>query len=178
MKQLNFESVEFCGFEEMEPLVFSPNVEKYTIYRKAGQSLSFCAKLNRAPAPKKEDGDLNYQPYPGFTHQLCVAGVIGKSSWSPGCWNVITVCSGVSEVRISCDRLKAGRPEGEKTFSISLTVHTTPMTEEERLLCTHPSTYTSEGEFWGGCSGTCTVEIFTSCTECGATISRHIESRD
>lgn len=178
MKPLNFKSVEFYGFDTMEPSVFDINVNKYTIHRKAGSNFCFRAELNRAPKPKTEEDGWNHVPYPGFSQELYVSGNVYKSFWSPGEWAAIDAGPGVTEVCISCVLGKRARLEGENTFCISLTVHTEPLAEEERKVCTHPSTRTTEGEFWGGGSGSCTVEMITSCTVCGATTSTTYDHRD
>ncbi len=178
MKPLNFKSVEFDGFDTMEPPAFDVNVNNYTIHRKAASIFLFRAVLNRAPAPKTEEDGWNHVPYPGFSHELYIFGNDNKSFWSPGEWVSIAAGPGVTEVSISCVQGKRARLNGENTFNIALTVHTEPLTEEERKVCTHPSTRTTEGEFWGGASGSCTVEMITSCTACGATTSTTYEHRD
>lgn len=178
MEPLNFKSIEVFGYDRMEPPAFDINVKKYTIYRKSGSNLCFRAELNRAPVPKTEENGWNHQPYPGFTHEMHASGDVYKSFWSPGDWKAITAGPDETEVCISCDLGKRARLEGEKTFYISLTVHTEPLTQEERKACTHPSTRTTEGEFWGGGSGSCTVEMITSCTVCGATTNTYHEHRD
>jgi len=64
------------------------------------------------------------------------------------------------------------------TIPASFKVFTEEMTPEQRLACTHPTTRTSEGEFFGGASGSCQVEINVNCAVCGAFISSSLDYRN
>jgi hypothetical protein len=166
MEPLNFESVIFMGIDSMEP-AFDPKIRNYTIHRKAGSDFRFKAILNRPEEPKPEDM-WQYSPYPGFSFEMYVPGDVYKSFWSPGNWVSVNAGPGETDVSVNC--ILNRTTEGESSFYLSIKVHTEPLSEEHRALCTHPSTQTSEGQFWGGGSGSCTV--------CGATTNTYFDHRD
>jgi len=178
MEPLNFVSIEFSGVDRVEPPNFDVNTKTYEVYRKTGSDLAFRATMNRLPVERTEDNSWCYRPYPNFTHEMIVYGDMYKSSWSPNNWTGVNAGPGKTEVSIRCELSRHSDIEGEKPLFVSLIVHTEPPSEEERNACTHPSSRTSEGQCWGGGSGSCTVEIITSCSVCGATLSTDYDHRD
>lgn len=170
---LNFKSIEFSGAERVERT--DETEHNYTIYRKATSQFAFCPTLNRAKVPKPRD-PWQYSPYPGFSFEYYVPGDVYKSFWSPDSWSHISTTSGEIDVTICCELNRT--IEGEKSFYARFKIITEPLSAEERAACTHPSSRTSEGECWGGGSGSCTVEMVTSCTVCGATLSTSFDHRD
>lgn len=172
---LAFHTIEFMGHDSIEP-AFSPEVTRYVIHRSAGSDFRFKATLNRKSAPHDEEDDWNYQPYPGFTLEYHEYSSMYKSFWSPDSWASVSCPPGETELSVSCS-LRRVR-EGEKSFGVSVKIITAEMTPQQRLACTHPSSTTSEGECWGGGSGSCTVELITSCSVCGTTLSTSHEHRD
>ena len=178
MEPLNFTSFEFRGVERVEPPNFDVNVKKYEVYRKVGSDLAFRAVMNRPPVERTEDNSWCYRSYPNFTHEMIVYGDMYKSFWSPNNWTGINAGPAETEVCICCELSRTSDIEGEKSLYITLNVHTEPLSEEQPKACSHPSTRTSEGQCWGGGSGSCTVEIITSCSVCNATLSTHHDHRD
>jgi hypothetical protein len=162
---LAFADIEFMGCETIEQ--DSKNKNQYTVHRKAGSDFRFKATLNWTPEPRTEDDGWCYQPYPGHSLEYHESGAEYKSFWSVDTWASVRCPPGESTVYIS-----AG------SAGVRVTVITAELAEEERRICTHPSTRTSEGECWGGGSGSCTVEILTSCVVCGATLDRSFDHRD
>ena len=173
MTGLHVKLIEFSGADRVERTDEAKH--NYTIYRKATSSFAFRAFLNRPMEPRTED-DWQYSPYPGFSYEYYVPGDMYKSFWSPESWSHISVTSGEVEITICCELNRT--MEGEKSFYARFKIITEPLSAEERAACTHPSSRTSEGECWGGGSGSCTVEIITSCTVCGATLRQSFDHRD
>lgn len=171
---LAFKSIEFSGYDSMETT--GPN--SYTIYRKAGSNLMFKAELNRAAVPRDEEDGTMYQAYPGWTLEYIESNSEYKSFWSSGSWYSLRSPPGESEAHISACLNKRSPAQGEASFGVSVKIITQTMTAEERQACTHPSSMSSEGQCWGGGSGSCTVEIITSCSVCGATLSTSFDHRD
>lgn len=176
MSILAFKSIEFSGADKVERSS-DLNKHNYTIYRKATTPFAFRAFLNRTMEPRTEDNSWCYAPYPRYSFEYHVSGDMYKSFWSPESWSHISTTSGTTEITICCC-LNRVVIEGEKSFYATFTIITEPLSDEERAACTHPSSRTSEGEFWGGGSGSCTVEIISSCTVCGATLNTSFEHRD
>jgi hypothetical protein len=159
---LAFKSMEFSGCESVE--VTGPT--SYTVRRKASENLVLKAELNKENKEQQRHWSLEY----------FVVGSEYKSFWTPLCWNHLVCPPGDSDAYISVC-IKRPVP-GEASFSISVKVITAELSAEERTACTHPSTMTSEGQCWGGGSGSCTVEMVTSCAVCGATLSTYHDHRD
>lgn len=176
METLNFDYIEFRGIDRMEPPDFDASVTKYIVYRKMGNKLAFRAGLNRVPVHKSEVNSRGYQPYSNYTMVFYVYGdMYSKSHWSPDCWAPFRVGPEETEVVVGCE---LNTPiEGEKSQYITVIVRTEPVSEEECRACLHPSSYTSEGQCWGGGSGSSTVEIITHCAVCNATIGTTHEHR-
>lgn len=178
MVPLQFKSLEFSGADRVEPPIFDVNVNKYDVYCKAGSDLAFRATMNRAPVERTEDNSWCYRSYPNFTHEFYVSGDMYRSFWSPGNWTGITAGPADTEVSIKCELSRHSDIEGEKSLYLTLVVHIERLTEEQCKACSHPSTRTSEGQCWGGGSGSCTVEIITSCAVCNATLNTEYDHRD
>jgi hypothetical protein len=177
MKQpLAFASMDIVGCDtaEQDP----DNRNHYLVKRKAGSDLRFKATLNRPPVPlPAEDDGSFYEAYPGYILEYHVSGAEHKSFWTVDSWASLPCPPGTWGVTITAKFTK--RPtEGEGTIEATMSVITSPLSEEEKLHCAHPSSRVTEGEWWGGCSGTCQVELITSCVVCGAELSKTIEHRD
>lgn len=163
------------GCDSVDP-PFDPSITKYVIHRAAGSDFRFKAALNRIPVVQTEENGWNYQPYPGFSFEMQQTGAMYKTFWSPGNWVPVYCPPGETEVSVVC-QLKQKLGE-DATFWFSMTVITSEMTPEQLLACSHLSTLTSEGECWGGGSGSCTVEIVTRCAACGTRLSTTHDHRD
>lgn len=160
----------------MEPPDFDASIRTYTVYRKAGNKLAFRAGLSRVPVHKTEENSWGYQPYSNYTLMFYVYGdMYSKSLWSPDCWAPFRVGPEDTEVVIGCELNTL--IEGEKSQYITVIVRTETISEEECKSCLHPSTYTSEGQCWGGGSGSSTVEMITRCAVCNAVIDTTHEHR-
>jgi hypothetical protein len=178
MKQpFAFASIEFMGCDAVEQ--DPANRDHYLVTRKAGSDFRFKATFNRPPAPLPEpiEEDTFYEPYPGYILEYHEDGAEGKSSFSVDSW--ASPCCPTGEWRVFITAKYNRRPtEGEGTIEAMLSVTTTPLSEEEKLLCTHPSSRVIEGDWWGGASGSCQVELITLCVVCSATLSTRCEYRD
>lgn len=165
MDPLHFESLEFRGIDRMVPPSFDVNIRTYTVYRKAGNKLAFRAGLNRNDVLES------------YTLMLYVYGnMYSKSYWSPNSWAPFRLGNDDTEVVVGCE---LNSPmDGEKSQFISIAVITEPTEKQEHAECLHLSTYSSEGQCWGGGSGSSTVEIITYCAICNATLGTSHEHRD
>lgn len=157
---LVFKSVEFHGHDSVEP----SGEKSYTVRRKASQDLLFKAELNRP------------EPHLGWSLEFYTSGSQYKDFWIPGSWHGLACPPGESDVWISA--VNKHLPDGVVRLGVSVKVITEDLTPEEKEACTHPTTRTCEGEYWGGASGSCTVEIITLCAVCGAYLSRSYDHRD
>jgi len=163
MVALNFETIEFRNADRVERT--DEVKHDYTIYRKATSKFAFRASLDNPSPPSR------------YSYEYYVPGDVYKSFWSPGSWSHISLTAGEVEITICCNLNRRVEPD-EKSFYATFKIITEPLSAEEHAVCTHPSSRSSEGECWGGGSGSCTVEIISSCTVCGATLSTSFDHRD
>ncbi|RYG99529.1 hypothetical protein EON65_50195 [archaeon] len=179
MSQLAFENIEFSGYDAMSPPAFSPEHKVYTFHRKPVGSGDFCFRLhlNRPPVKRTPNDGTMYVAYPNYSLQYHVAGEEYCNFWSNEQWIGPSCPAGrESEITISCSLSKKYRGP-EESFWVKLVVITSDMEPEQRLACAHPSTASYEGQFFGG-QGSCSVEIISACTVCGATVGTSWEVRD
>ena len=67
----------------------------------------------------------------------------------------------------------------ENCASYSVSFDRSSEAKVDPAVCSHAfGTFESEGEFWGGGSGSCQVEMITFCLMCKGSLSRRIEARD
>ncbi len=163
-QQLEFQSIEFSGFESLEP-AFDPKIRNYTIHRKAGNNFCFRAKLNQKPRSKIDNKGSVYQEYfndtvdssdeeemPSLQEEYAnytleyLDGDNARKWWSYDCWHRINCVPGEeSRFSIICSLPKKYVGPLQELW-MNFTVITEEMSEEGRLACTHPSTCTKEGK--------------------------------
>lgn len=177
-KKLAFKELHLENAARMEP-AFSPDIFEYDVYPIAGPStMSFSIVMNIPPAPNDETAPFPI-PYPGFKLRYTVRNPRNLDPWVPSSksnptenkYTFIADKQATIDVVIHC----YADSGDDDSFQLTLHIKPRPLAEGE---CGHFNTYTQEGEWWGGASGSCQVEIFTFCSDCKEKIGETCEYRD
>lgn len=177
MSKLEFAHIQFYGIDSLEP-AFDPKIKDYTIRRRAGTDMSFVACMNQPPQPPCTDGGWSTPQFPGYSLEFHVAGNDTKDFWAVGQVTGVNCGVGTRDLEICCVKSKRNHDENAQTVYLHFVVITEPMSAAEISACTHRKTHTSEGECWGGASGSCSVEILTYCDDCGEMIGKSWDYRN
>jgi hypothetical protein len=171
-------SIELEGIDRIEP-EFSPTLQEYKVYRKklsddmSNAIIHFKICMNIPPQVNEADGAFGFLQYPSYV--LDFSTPTRRYGWTASQWNAVSeIPSGQSYFSVRCETRSSGLPSHHLTFN----VETETLTDEERAACTHVMSRDVEGEFWGGASGSCTVEIDNTCLRCGKVISSRHDYRD
>lgn len=176
--KLAFQQLHVENAVRIEP-PFSPDIFEYNVYPIPGpHTLYFSMVMNIPPAEAVDKTVYRYEAYPHYNLMYNIGSDI-NNRWIPSTqYNPTEYKYGVKadktyprDVVISC------RPDSAQVEELKLVLHVQPRALEEGE-CNHNRTETTEGECWGGGSGSCQVEILVICTECKETISRYIDHRD
>lgn len=170
--------------ERIEP-PFSPDVFEYNVYPIPGPSdMYFSVVMNTEPAESNNKPAFDYWPFPNYqlkhkTEAIEIGyytdRVIPNTSANPTefKYKFNADKKRVITVTISCCEGSAAVPGAIP--DIVLHVQPRALAEGE---CGHFETYTVEGEWWGGSSGSCDVEYLIFCRACREQVGKTYEHRD
>ena len=182
---LVFQSIVLTNVERMEPAEFSPNVFKYTVYRKPGEChFGFYGLMNQQPQKQTEWWT------PPYNKRKLVFDYTNASEgellWRPckddsptdlSAHNTFMLPPRSSRLWVGIVPEKRYRDE-IKVIGYEFNFPEVAISPDEIANCKHPNSYTTSGEVWGGGSGSCQVEMLRMCVICDAQIDRWIEHND
>lgn len=181
MTDPQIQSIHLEGIASMNPVEFNPNIGEYQIERSSDSpcQISFSVLLNGRPDYNRLQ--LVYS-FTGNEYRDCSLNITENADLyqrnDPSIRNYVTIPN-LSNATLSVSMGPQKRFR-EKIPWVTYTFHLKnyELNEEQKRNCTHQMTYTSEGEVWGGASGSCQVEMLRSCSLCLSVVDRWYDHRD
>lgn len=160
-----FDDIVFVkGVEKMSPS-FSPNIYEYQCERSKDSPIyfNFYAKMNKLDDRYHAEFNFTGNQY---REQYCQITFPHENPKINGC----SMPNAESKITIYLEPIS--RTKENKLPYVTYTFHFSSfeLSSEERLACTHPYTRTTEGECWGGASGSSQTQMLSICNLCGTTL--------
>ncbi len=141
---------------------FSSSAEHLTINRTPNiPNVKISFQMSQAPAALGS-------PFPGY--QVTINPMYGEPHETIELFNPCVAKELSVPMRSKYYQVKlthASDPSKNRVVSIAFTAS-----------CTHPNTVDEDGEFWGGASGSCCVQVERVCTTCRTVVSSYYDHRD